>query len=397
MIPELEQSQILPAKDFDTGTKTASAPIKAQMQGIYATAKEAGLDIEALIQQAESASKIETQALLGQLHDVATILFLRWQDAQQRDASIESLAIARIFNSVTGAARHLDRCHSLIDKSHLDALKSALEQDFKSENYDPARTARYMDTAAKLHTHEKAWAWVILPTFARQPYGRILLFKLEVPRTNFNIFVTQPFFLAGKATLCHTHGRNWAFSRPLGTVEKNTHLNTMWLPRSPEVAFPLRQVDFAEYYSDAVAVMPPKTIHAISRKRPKKKQIPSLQELIQNPELIADTRFGEMSCMHLYRPHLPLVKELEASPLVTEDERFFIENDMIVFDHTKKSIWAGGGGAWAQRMIDFGTTGEHCGICYEDDPRRENLDPEVISQWLVDNPAPSIQVVSASQ
>lgn len=397
MIPDMQQSQILPAIDFNTGTKTATAPIKAQMQAIYTTASEAGLDIKALIQQTENASETEAQALLAQLHDAATMLFLRWQDAQQRKDTPESLALARIFNSITMAARHLDRCHSLIDKSHLDDLKSALEGDFDSADYNPATTAHYMETAAKQHTHEKAWAWVLLPTFARQPYGRILLFKLEVPGTNFNIFVTQPFFLAGKATLCHTHGRNWAFSRPLGDVKKNTHLNTMWLPRTQEEAFPLQQVDFAEYHSDAVVAIPPKTIHAISRKSEGKKEIPGLQELIQNPQLYAGTRFGELSCMHIYRPYLPLVKELETCPLVTEDERFFIENDMIVFDHSKKSIWAGGGGAWAQRMIDFGTTGEHCGICYEDDPRRENLDPGIVSNWLVESPAPAIQVISGTQ
>ena len=47
-----------------------------------------------------------------------------------------------------------------------------------------------------------------------------------------------------------------------------------------------------------------------------------------------------------------------------------------------------------RRMIDFGTSGEHCGICYEDDPRRENLEHEIVSQWLVDSLAPAIQVIS---
>lgn len=381
-----QEALILPAREFDSGTKTASADVQTFMHNIVAAAAQAGLDIAGLIEAAQSASASEAQAILQRLHDAATILFLRWQCTQQSHTKLQSLAIARIFNGITQAARDLDRCHNLIDKSHLDELKHALAQEFLSDTYDPATTAQLLKIAASAHRHERAWAWVVLPTFARQPYGRILLFKLEIPDSKVNVFVTQPFFVAEKVTLFHTHGRNWAFSRPLGQG-KNTHINTLWIPRSAEEPFPLVLDDFSEYDPHVVAVMPPRTIHGISRKRPPHKNIPSLTELIQNKseyrELLAETRFGELACMHIYRPDMALVKQLDSFPLLKDDERFFIENDMIVFDHFTKSIWAGGGGSWPRRMIEFGTRGDHCGICYENDPRRENLDAKIVTEWLV--------------
>ena len=97
----------------------------------------------------------------------------------------------------------------------------------------------------------------------------------------------------------------------------------------------------------------------------------------------------------MYFPDLTLAKEIIKSPIAQADEQFFIENDMIVFDHQAKTIWSGGGGSWPQRMVDFGTTGDHCGICFEDDPRKENLDPRQISDWFVASPPPEISVYKA--
>ncbi len=61
-----------------------------------------------------------------------------------------------------------------------------------------------------------------------------------------------------------------------------------------------------------------------------------------------------------------------------------------VFDHLKEAIWSGGGGCWPQRMIEFGPTGDHCGICFEDDPHRENLNPSLIFDWLIETPPPRL-------
>ncbi len=94
--------------------------------------------------------------------------------------------------------------------------------------------------------------------------------------------------------------------------------------------------------------------------------------------------------MHIYCPDPTLAQVLADSPIVQEDSQFFIENDMIVFDHVREAIWSGEGGSWPKRMVEFGTTGEHCGICYEDDPRRENLDPAKIWKWLIKRPPPQI-------
>jgi hypothetical protein len=177
-------------------------------------------------------------------------------------------------------------------------------------------------------------------------------------------------------------------SRPLGSgTDKNTHINTLWLPAERQRPFPLIQTDFAEYSHDDVVIIPPRLIHGIAKKRGKPATLPTLAEIFGNPtlkaELIAQSRFGECSCLHMYYPCTALAKELAQSPLVQEDERFFIEYDMIVFDHYEESIWSGGGGSWPRRMITFGSSGEHCGVCFEDDPRRENLAPPMVWDWLV--------------
>jgi hypothetical protein len=251
-------------------------------------------------------------------------------------------------------------------------------------------------------THERAWPWVVLPTFPRQPYGRILLSSIRLDDADCWLFITQPFFLSGKCTLFHTHGQNWAVSRPLGNgADTNAHLNTMWTPRTATAPYPLVQVGHAEYTNDTVVIIPPRTIHGISRKRTPARDIPPLKELLNDrarrDQWIAETRFGEKASLHVYHPHKSLVETLANSPILKEDERFFIEHDMIVFDHHAQSIWAGGGGSWPKRMIEFGPTGEHCHLCFEDDPRRENLDPQIVHDWLLESPPPDVSAFSFNE
>ena len=95
--------------------------------------------------------------------------------------------------------------------------------------------------------------------------------------------------------------------------------------------------------------------------------------------------------MHIYCPHMPLSREFAECPLVKAEEDFFVEYDMVAFDHYTEQVWCGGGGSWALRMMSYGTTGEHCGACFvEDDPRKENLDPQIISKWFVKSPPPAM-------
>ena len=152
--------------------------------------------------------------------------------------------------------------------------------------------------------------------------------------------------------------------------------------------------DRAEYRCGDVAIVPPRLIHGISRKRCRSLSIPTLGEMLSDHERcqtwIDQTRFGEQSCLHVYCPDPQLSTLLADSPFVQEDSRFFIEYDMIVFDHYAETIWTGGGGSWPRRMIEFGTTGEHCGLCFEDDPRKENLDPQQVYDWFLVSPAPEL-------
>ena len=371
------------------------------MAQILSEAKQAGLDIKAICGDVkhllgnEAATVEQATALMQRVHDAASLLYLTWSRCCQDDESTHALAVARLFNGMTRDARALHDRFKLIETAHLDAFKSALETMQYGDEFEPNAIAQHMDEAAKAHTHERAWPWVVLPTFARQPYGRIMLFKADIAGSDHPIFVTQPFFLTGRATLFHTHGQNWAYSRPLGAAAgRNIHINTLWTPGTPEKPFPLNLEDHAEYRSGEVAIVPPRLIHGISRKRCTTLPIPSLADMLRDAERcqlwIDQCRFGEQACLHVYCPDLSLNQHLADSPFVQEDARFFIEYDMIVFDHVAESIWCGGGGSWPRRMIEFGTTGEHCGACFEDDPRKENLDPQTVSDWFVASPTPSL-------
>lgn len=388
--------EILPSHQFDTGTTTAVPGVVSYMRMINAEAKAGGMDILGICRRAKTASRAEANQLLAELHDAAALLFIQWQRARQTPSCESCLALARLFNGVTREARHLHEKYNLFDHSHLEVLEKSLGSINYHQSFDPFLAANYIDTAARAHTHEKAWAWIILPTFARQQYGRILLTKIDVEGVQNPIMVTQPFFVAGMCTLFHTHGQNWAFSRPLGKREtQNTHLNSLWKPRDGENPFPLDLLELAEYHNDGVAIVPPRVIHGISRKRSPRQQFPTISELLSDPERcqswIDETRFGEMACLHVYCPHVPLVQEFSDCPLVKAEEDFFIEYDMIVFDHYAESIWCGGGGSWPLRMMSYGTTGEHCGACFvENDPRKENLDPQVVAQWFVQDPPPAM-------
>ncbi len=389
--------QILSSEHFDTGTKTAVPTVHQQMKAVLAEAKATGLDILDVCRQAKEASRADACDHMLVLHDTAALLFIQWQRARQTPTCPSTLALARLFNGVTRAARELHEKYELLDQRHIRRLHKQLQGIDYHSGFDPQEVAKYMDEAARAHTHDGgAWAWVVLPTFARQQYGRILLTKVDIPGIEHPVVVTQPFFLGGKCTLFHTHGQNWAFSRPLGNPKQsNAHLNSLWMPREGEEPFPLDLVELAAYDNDCVAIVPPRLIHGISRKRCQSREIPTMTELLADPgrcqSWIDQTKFGEMSCLHIYCPHVPLVHKFNDCPLVKAEEDFFIEYDMIVFDHYKESIWCGGGGSWPLRMMSYGATGEHCGACFvENDPRKENLDPQTVAQWFVQDPPPAL-------
>ncbi len=392
---------ILPAREFDCGSTTAPPDVASIMANILSEAKDHGLDIECLCcQSKEMTTPEEAASLMQNIHDAASFLFLQWKQAIQYKKQVEALAIARLFNSLTYDARFLNERFHLIDWSHIEKFKKRVQTEIDFENFDPTLLGKFMDEAAKAHTHERAWPWVVLPTFARQPYGRILLTTIDIGLEN-PLILTQPFFLPGQSTLFHTHGQNWAYSRPLGhCVEKNVHINTLWMPKREDEPFPLDLIDNADYCSHNVAIVPPKMIHGIARKRCWDDEIPELKNLLDCEKTQAhwlhENRFGELACMHIYCPDAHLTRHLKESPFVQEDEQFFIEYDMIVFDHIGETIWCGGGGSWPRRMIEFGITGDHCGICFEDDARKENLDPVAVAHWFIQNPAPSLVKLDCS-
>src|SRR5437667_9313128 len=108
--------------------------------------------------------------------------------------------------------------------------------------------------------------------------------------------------------------------------------------------------------------------------------------------VITRTKFGESSCIHIYRADSSLARTFKDAPVIFDGQvegDFFELNDMIVFDTQAKDIWAGAGGAWPLRMFEYGPTGDHCGLCFtESDQRRKNLSPSVVYDRFIEKPAP---------
>ncbi len=399
------KEQTLPSHTFDTSFATANRDIQSNISTIYRCMAAWGVDLYA----AQTNTWTDPQQKISELHTACTMLFLQWQNARDcKDKALE-LAVSRVFNGLTKMARAIHEVYQIFDTAHLVELEASLkaeleiERDTHAINLEAIATALLKAAAAR--THDSAWAWVVLPTFPRQHYGRILLLKVETADLRYPIFVTQPFFLTGEATQFHTHGQNWAFATPLGARHESccpnpTHINTLWLPHSREQAFPLRLLDKTYYGPGTAAVIPPKVIHGISGARGPEYDF-HLENLTRDAALrqcpIEHLRFGEIACLHIYRPDLPLSQALTESPFVRTQDRFFTENEMIVFDHWTQTIWSGCGGAWTKRMIQHGPTGDPCATCYaEADHRQENLDPRQVYDWLIQDPPPALVTFSAS-
>lgn len=408
---------VLSPDEFNTGVPPETVPEKerAIMNGLQEEMKASGFDLVRLymeigkILRPNKKSPENAKLLFRRLHDSACVLFLHWSDAhRRRDGDVER-ATARLFNLVTLIARKLDGEYNLVDRSHIDRLENYVKKDLQMERigraieteyvYDPESIANELRIAAKGHTHEKAWIWVVLPTYPKQHYGRILLRTIKLYETKDLVLIVQPTFTDGEATLFHTHGQNWGFSCPLGQNGENRHINTMWQLHSDTQLFPLKQLPKEMggntfYYSGDIAIIPPKSIHGIAGARTKSPhmQLKKFAELSEKErrETIEGVRFGENSCLHIYKMEVSVSNEFEKVPVEMipgkPEKDFFEKNDMIVFDHINKRVWSGSGGAWERRMLTFGPTGEHCGICFkENDTRRENIPDELVLKRFVNH------------
>lgn len=337
------------------------------------------------------------------IHRSATILFALWVEYHETAGTVaEMLACACEFNELTAQARDLDETFHLFDHSHLERLKADIRNELDYEGQSGAtRIEKWADmlrVCASEHCHERSWPWVVLPAVERQPYSRILRLALPTNDPRYNVFLVQPFFLTRRSTLRHTHGVNWAFSRPLGRAERNTHINFQWQLGPVEAPHKCSLHGRHYYGSNDVVVIHPRTIHSIEKRKPEKgwlRQRLRVSDALSSDghELLAtENRFGEMGCLHLYKPSWSLAAKLDESPfrrspLPDADKAFFEQFDMIVIDHEQSMAWAGGGGAWALRMLELGPTGDCCAECWvEKDRRANNLDLEELRKWLISEP-----------
>lgn len=405
--------------DFDTGLLTATPSIKHEMDMLVSDMNELGFPLAQCLTDNQVKTRPEAEKQFVQIHDTASLIHLQWERAMVLGAKApkeaksiyltQEFAAARLFNTLTHNARILQEKHQFIDTNHIAQLKNAIRENVNipgQSTYDLKPLVDATKQAAEERDHSSAWAWTVLPTFPMQHYGRIVLGKVETRDPRYPAFIMQPTFKDGKAPQFHTHGQNWAIVTPLGPTasHKNQHINTLWEPNRRDNAFPLKQIPHGkvQYDTGDIIAIPPRVIHTISRLRSDETVPLSLQELKRLSDatvrdIIAQNRFGERSSLHVYFPDPRVKDSLDTSLWLQHDPRFFIENDMIVFDHftDPPSIWAAGAGVWSRRMVEFGPTGQHCGICYqEDDPRRENLDPTTVYDWLISHPPLQAQIYS---
>lgn len=428
---------ILPNVDFDR-LDPRTTPIEQVKAAVDLREKmsKIGFDLvdlhtKATKAQKETLPRKDVVELVSRFHDTATVLFLQWKYSHDRGDNLFSgkknrtteFAAARMYNELTRAVRGIDKKYHIFDKQHIEDLKGRLRTDIQTEtrnrnqdasDYNPRAVGEALAKAAADRTHEKAWAWTVLPTFPKQHYGRILIDMVDL--NGIQAFITQPTFSDKKPTLLHTHGQNWAWSVPLGNPGsgENRHLNTLWKPNSRDNLFPLermsrrRKKGFAYYSAGDVAVIPPKTIHGIegSRLHSKGMTIEEFGSLSakKKQEVLEKTKFGEQSCLHIYRGDTKSVEDFKINPVEFIPGKpqgdLFEQIDMIVFDDTVKppQAWAGGGGAWTHRLMTHGREGDHCGECFkEKDNRMEQLPHKVVYDRFIDPTFPGLILYPASE
>ncbi|MEK6222660.1 MAG: hypothetical protein N2D54_10490, partial [Chloroflexota bacterium] len=192
------EDQALAPQEFDHGISTAGPDIYAWMTKIQHEFRSFGVDIEQMNKDAKTVSQKGAPKLIAEIHDTATILFTQWKNSRAEKEDTKTLALARLLNGLTYCGRTIDERHNLFNLEYFDELEVAVKEI--QHNFEPAKLAKAVDAAAHSHTHEQAWAWVVLPTFAKQPYGRILHRKIDLETIKSPVFVTQPFFINNRAT-----------------------------------------------------------------------------------------------------------------------------------------------------------------------------------------------------
>ena len=396
--PDCQSTVVVDSSDLDTSLLVTPENIQRAATAVIQQMQDLGFDLGSLSHACTESNLDAVEIAVEKIEKAASILYVQWEIARRNHSKIQELAIARLFNGILKDARQADARHQLFDKRHIQFLGNALTEtsdaDLGTKTDKTASIVMVINSSAKARVHELSWPWVMLPTFPQQHYGRILLLKVPSHDERFPTFITQTTFLAGEGTQFHTHGQNWAFARPLGS-RNNIHINSLWEPNSTQQIFPLRHVNKAYYDSNDVVVIPPRAIHSIYGARKPVQELLDFATLRQNLDYIDrytdEVKFGENSCMHVYRPDWQLVEEFKYSPLVQKNSTFFVENDMFVFDHLHQKIWSGRGGAWARRMMTYGPEGEHCGACFtENDPRQENIDSLLVAQWYALSQAPKL-------
>lgn len=434
--PVCEGARVASTVAFNIGAPETLAPgEEARLAGVKQLLKThldydidtLGDRVAALTTPEGSRNREHANVVFEELRATSKLLFLQWERTRQlrepggsREAEF---AFAKVFNQVTNHARTLNGEYQMVEQPEIPQLAEAIKQDTIREqaervaaeqrgeeyHYDPTRLAQAMEIAARQRTADKAWLYVVLPTHPKQHYGRILLQAVDMPKDPWHpddpplkAFITQPFFTEQGGTLRHTHGINWAVSRPLGEGGTNSHINMLFEPRDGDNPLPMRKAPDEhdgqrEYGNDTVVVIRPRDTHMIIGNRGRENNkfgevllSPSVADLVkmaaQDPRefkrYLDHFEFGALGSMHIYRPDIDLAREFVRDHPFREDDQYFDKADMFVFEGN--TVWAGGGGAWPERsVVRHMEQGTHCGDCFEHDPRDRTLDPkEVVDKFV---------------
>jgi hypothetical protein len=342
-----------------------------------------GLDMRLLVQRVEQGEPTAVE----DLHKASALLHSDWQNADRNGNEDKAVAIARLFNKVNESARSLQETSVRpFDIKAIKDLARYIEGDIERErqtgavDFDEMAEALY-DSARRV-THWNSWAYRLLPSRHNQPYTSMGIASVRDEATGFTTHITQT--AVRKARMfSHMHGLSTAFSAALGdpSTTRNTQRNIIWGVHSQERAFPLRAIQTNTYDTKSIACIPPRWLHTIVKADSDELVYPSLDEVVENPELIdrivQSADFGLQASLHVYRPTNEMIDRYRSKPYpgVWED------TGMIAMNHKTEEIFLGSLHAMELRMASW-KDGKCCGACFVEDDRRITVPFSDVSELI---------------
>lgn len=266
MIPSLEGERVIvvSSSKMDTRLPESMQEVTFGVQALKHL-DALGLNMRNILLSAEHG---EYKAV-DNLHAMSALLHSDWQHADTSEEEDHAVAVAKLFNRATEAARRIQTSLHPFNEKPLMDLATYIEEDVERERvkgeFDIDGMASAVYFTARQRNHWDSWAYRVLPSRRGQPYTSMGLFSVsgetaELPP----IHVTQ--MSARRAKMfSHVHGLSGAFAAPYGDPNalSNTHENIIWGLHSDEQAFPLKPIKVDSYDTKNVVFIPPRWIHSV--------------------------------------------------------------------------------------------------------------------------------------